>query len=131
MTEIHDSNPRVNRIPERIYKISSIVLAGLVAVYGIERSADFLKSPKREFERQFTGANDCLDNTPFDPSEGAIVNVNSVNDHDILTVITRDANLRKPSFLVFSVEYHGLSHPSLQVTDSETDDYLYSVNCSE
>jgi len=78
-----------------------IAAAGITVVYKAGHT-----SPEAVYENGFTDDGKCLDQTPYDPSEGAMVNLNHSNkaDADILSVVPLQANFLTPAVLFFTVD---------------------------
>ena len=76
------------------------------------------------YNHNYTGTGECLDNTPFDPANGAQLLERDFYEADRLTVIPDNANLNKPSVLSFAVQ--GESFVAL---DKPTAVYMTQQGC--
>lgn len=87
--------------------------------------------PERAFGAKYTERGKCLDETPYDPENGAVITVGNAESTDVLAVIPRDANSYNPAVLFFSIDSNGLSAPALAPADYATGSFLRTVECPD
>ena len=116
-------------MPERDKRSTKFLLGsiaiGTVAVFAISEYVQAHPAPRIQFENEFTGKGDCLDGTPFDPDEGATLNVNkNRGGQDIISVLPRDANSYSPSVLFFTAD-----DGHINFADKQTGTFLVDAGC--
>lgn len=89
--------------PALLASIGAGVLAGSVVAYNL---SPYYNNAVRNFDEQYTETGRCLHDTPYDPDNGAIINVNldKSSQQQTLSVLPVDANSHSPAVLFFTVE---------------------------
>ena len=111
----------VRKYPATITALSAgAVLLGSVGY----QLASQPNSPRQTYEKHFTDKGDCLDGTPYDPSNGAVMNVNKEHGQDILSVLPQAANSYTPSVLLFTAK-----DGHINFADHQTGGFLVESGC--
>jgi hypothetical protein len=84
-------------------------------------------SPISAYAGAFTDDGDCLDQTPYDTSEGADLLEHRVEGVDVLTVVPQAANSLRPAVLNFVLAENGEIH---HVGDYQTGEFLSGLGCN-
>jgi len=108
------------------------LLAGAAGLYmaGVSSVANHT-DPGRAYITKYTGDGECLDNGPYDPSNGAIISVGNIKSASVLIVTPPAENTQRPPVLSFTIDYHTLSRPDLATADYYTGSYLVSAKCPD
>lgn len=85
--------------------------------------------PEHAYRTASTENGNCLDGSPYDPEEGALINTHRIDEADALAVMPRDANSHRPSVLFLIINNNGISQPSLSPLDFATGGFLANAGC--
>lgn len=112
------------------WQVVAALGAAVVSVSGVAVLVD-RADPQRAFGAKYTERGKCLDETPYDPENGAVITVGNAESTNVLAVIPRDANSYNPAVLFFSIDSNGLSAPALAPADYATGSFLHTVECPD
>ncbi len=84
------------------------------------------------FKDRYTQEDGCLDNTPYDPDKGAIIDVHEQDGQQILSVMPKAANSYEPSVLFFTIgDSNIFSRPDFQFADFATGKAVTDFACKD
>jgi hypothetical protein len=111
--------------------ITAILGIAGAALFGFVRLNEY-QDPQSTFIDMYTQKGGCLDQTPFDPDEGAIINVYEIEDQQILSTTPKAANSYDPSVLFFTVGNSKLfSRPDFHFADNYTGKAVTDFDCKD
>ena len=104
-------------IRNRRWTLPVSILGGLALGAGLTLGVQSIEGGNKDqnytqvYERTYTGTGDCMKNTPFDPTDGAFMNLNydSKAHEEVLSVMPAAANSYRPSVLFFLAANNRLS----------------------